>query len=161
MIRNIKTILVVIVGLQGLFYFLSNAVNFEYAQAAISIVLSQSDSPVYQNLIVPPITSPLLVTVVLLTIMAGELLVGLISFKGAWDMFSARNAPATEFNGAKKYAILGCSMALIVWFGLFLVIGAALFQMWQGQIGSGSFEGAFIYLGSSAFVLIFVNMPDE
>lgn len=161
MIRLVKIILVVFVGLQGLFYFISNFANFEYAQMAVGEVLSQRDSPVYQNLIVPPVTDPTLVVAALVLIMTGELLVGLISFKGAWDMLGKIKAPAAAFNAAKKYAILGCAMALIVWFCGFTVIGAALFQMWQGQVGVSSFEGAFIYLGTSAFVLLFVNMPDD
>lgn len=161
MIRLVKIILVVLVGLQGLFYFISNTVNFEYALMAVGEVLSQRDSPVYQNHIIPPITSPLLVQMALITIMTGELLVGLISFKGALDMVAKLGAPADAFNASKKYAILGCAMALIVWFGFFTVIGTALLQMWQGQVGAGSFEGAFIYLGTSAFVMLFVNMPDE
>ncbi len=161
MIRIVKIILVVLVGLQGLFYFISNVLNWEFAQAAVGAVLSQADSPIYQNLIVPPITSPALVSLALATIMAGELLVGLISFKGALDMFARRSAPAADFNASKKYAILGCSMALFVWFGFFTVFGAALLQMWQGQVGAGSFQGAFIYLGTSAFVMLFVNQPDE
>ena len=161
MIRIVKIILVVFVGLQGLFYFISNAVNWEYAQGAVGAVLSQADAPAYKNTIVPPITNPMLVALATAMIMAGELLVGLISFKGAADLAAKVAAPAVEFNKAKKVAVLGCSMALIVWFCGFLVIGAALFQMWQGAIGAGSFEGAFIYLGSSAFVLLFLNQPDE
>ncbi len=160
MIRLVKIILVVLVGLQGLFYFISNTVNFEYALLAVGEILSQRDSPIYQNLIIPPITNPLITKLALITIMTGELLVGLISFKGAFDLFAVRKASAADFNGAKKYAILGCAMALIVWFGFFTVIGTALLQMWQSQVGAGSFEGAFIYLGTSAFVMLFVNQPD-
>ncbi|MCB2099149.1 MAG: DUF2165 family protein [Parvularculaceae bacterium] len=160
MIRIVKIILVVFVGLQGLFYFISNAVNWDYAQAAVGAVLSQADAPFYKNLIVPPITNPTLVALATMTIMTGELLVGLISFKGAADLAAKAAAPAAEFNKAKTFAVLGCSMALIVWFGGFLVIGTALFQMWQGAVGVSSFEGAFMYLGSSAFVLLFLNQPD-
>ncbi len=41
------------------------------------------------------------------------------------------------------------------------VLSRALFQMWQTQIGAGSFEGAFIYAVSSGLVLLFVNNPDQ
>ena len=120
MIRYLKIVLVVLVGLQGLFYFISNAVNFEYAQGAVGAVLSQADSPAYPNLIIPAIESPALVMLALLVIMAGELLVG-----------------------------------------FFQVFGAALLQMWQSQVGIGSFEGAFMYHGASALVLLFLNQKDE
>ena len=76
-------------------------------------------------------------------------------------MWAKASAPATDFNGAKTYAVLGCGMALIVWFGGFTVIGAALFQMWQGQVGVSSFEGAHMYLVPSGIVLLFVAMKDD
>lgn len=161
MIRYLKIILVVLVGLQGLFYFISNVFNFEYALAAVGLILSQADSPVYQNLVIPPITNPFVAKLALITIMTGELLVGLISFKGALDMWAKAGAPAADFNGAKTYAVLGCGMALIVWFGFFTVFGTALLQMWQGQVGTGSFEGSHMYLVPSALVMIFVHMKDE
>ncbi len=161
MIRYLKIILVVLVGLQGLFYFISNVVNFDSALAAVGLILSQADSSVYQNLIIPPITHPLLVKLALVTIMTGELLVGLISFKGAFDMVAKAGAPAADFNAAKTYAILGCGMALIVWFGFFTVFGTALLQMWQGQVGTGSFEGSHMYLMPCAVIMLFVNMKDD
>ncbi|MEE2878597.1 MAG: DUF2165 family protein [Pseudomonadota bacterium] len=161
MIRYFKVVLVLLVGLQGLFYFISNAVNFEAAQGAVAVVLGQADSPAYQNLVVPSITSPAVVTIALSGIMLGELLVGLISFKGAYDMFGAASGPAPEFNASKKWAIAGCCIAIIVWFGIFQVFGAALMQMWQGQVGIGSFEGAFMYHAASALILIFINQKDE
>lgn len=161
MIRYAKIILIVLVGLQGLFYFISNAVNWEYALMAVGAVLGQSDSPAYPNLIIPSITSPALVSIALVTIMTGELLIGLLCFKGAFDMFKAANGPAAAFNASKHWAIMGCCLALLVWFGIFQVFGAALFQMWQGQVGVGSFEGAFMYHASSALIMLFVNQKDE
>lgn len=161
MIRIVKITLVVFVGLQGLFYFISNLVNWEYAQGAVAAVLSQADAPAYKNRIVPPITNPALIAFATAIIMTGELLVGLVSFKGAADLAAKVKAPAPAFNAAKKTAVLGCALALIVWFCGFQVVGAALFQMWQGAIGVSSFEGAFMYAGASAFVLLFLNQPDD
>ena len=40
---------------------------------------------------------------------------------------------------------MGAGMAMVVWFGGFIVIGAVLFQMWQTPIGAGSFHDAFIF----------------
>lgn len=161
MIRYLKIILIIFAGLQGLSYFIANLVNFEYALLAVGEVLSQRDSPAYQNLILPPITNPLLIKSALVAIMAGELLVGVLCFIGALNMFAAAGKPAAAFEASKKFAILGCGMALIVWFGGFTVIGTALFQMWQGQIGAGSFEGAHMYLVPSGIILLFVNMKDD
>ncbi len=161
MIRYFKIALIVLVGLQGLFYFISNAVNWEYAQMAVGAVLGQADSPAYPNLVVPAITSPFLIKLALIGIMIGELLVGLLCFKGAFDMWKQASGDAAAFNASKVWAIAGCCTALIVWFGIFQVFGAALFQMWQSQVGVGSFEGAFMYLAASAIILVFVNQKDD
>ena len=160
-IRIMKIILVVFVGLQGWFYVAGNLANWEAANAAVGYVLSMQGNEVYANAIFPAITSPALVTMVLLLIISGEFLVGALSLKGAWNLWQARAASADEFNAAKTTAILGAGMALLVWFGGFIVIGGALFQMWQSQIGVGSFNGAFIYAASSGLVLLFLSNPDH
>lgn len=161
MIRYLKILFAILVGLQGLFYFISNVVNFANAKGAVGYVLSQADAVAYSNLVVPPITSPILVTIALVIIMAGELSIGLLSFKGAFDMWGKRKADATEFNASKSWAILGAGMAIVVWFGGFIVFGAALLQMWQTSLGDGSFDGAFIYMATSALLMIFINQRDE
>ena len=161
MIRWLKIILVIFVGLQGLFYFLSNAFNWSSAKLAVGAVLGQQDSPFYSTLVVPSITDPTLVAIALIGIMGGELLIGLLCLNGALDMARASSSTPEAFHHSKKLAILGCGLALIVWFGIFQVFGAALFQMWQGEVGISSFEGAFMYHASSALVLLFVNQRDD
>jgi predicted small integral membrane protein len=47
---------------------------------------------------------------------------------------------------------------MLVWFGLFMVIAGAAFQMWQTAAGGASFNGAFQYFAASAFVLITLNV---
>lgn len=87
-------------------------------------------------------------------------MVGALSLTGAWHLWRVRHDDADSFNSAKTFAILGAGMAMVVWLGGFVVIGGALFQMWQTQVGTSSFEAAFIYGATSAFVLLFVNSPD-
>ena len=159
-IRLLKIVLVVFVGLQGWFYVAGNLANWEAGHAAVGYVLSMQGHEVYGTHIVPPVTHPALVTLAFLAIIAGEFLVGALSLAGAWQLWRARRADAAAFNEAKRFAILGAGMAVVVWFGGFIVIGGALFQMWETEVGSGSFEGAFIYAASSALVLLFVNNPD-
>ncbi|MEJ8567906.1 DUF2165 domain-containing protein [Elongatibacter sediminis] len=159
-IRILKIVLVVFVGLQGGLYVAGNLANWEAAHGAIAYVLSMEGHEYYDAPIFPPITHPAWVTMTLLAIITGEFLIGALSFKGAWDLKRALKEPAEVFNSAKKYAILGAGMAMLVWFGGFIVIGGALFQMWQTEIGTASFEGAFIYAASSFLVLLFVNSAD-
>ena len=160
-IRLLKIILVFFVGLQGWLYLAGNIANWESANGAVAYVLGMQGNEVYSNAIFPAITNPLIVTMVLLFILAGEFLVGALSLKGALDLWKARKASADEFNAAKTFATLGAGTAMVVWFGGFIVIGGALFQMWQSQVGVGSFNGAFVYSASSGLVLLFLIHPDR
>lgn len=159
-IRLLKIVLVVLVGLQGWFYVAGNIANWDAGLSAVGYVLGMEGHEVYASHILPPVTDPTLVTIALLMIISGEFLVGALSLTGAWHLWRVRRNDADSFNSAKTVAILGAGMAMVVWLGGFVVIGGALFQMWQTQVGSGSFEGAFIYGATSTLVLLFVNSPD-
>ncbi len=161
MIRYLKIILVVFVGLQGFSYFAGNIANWEEAKGFVAYVLSLQDHTVYPNDIVPAITSPALVTLTLIAIVAGEFLVGAVSTFGALKMLGAARKPADQFNAAKTFAILGCGVGVLLWFGLFTVVGVGFFGMWQTALGAGSMDGAFVYFMSSGLVMLFVNMKDD
>lgn len=160
-IRMLKIVLVVCVGLQALIYAISNLVNLDGAFGAVAYVFSMADHAAYPNHLGPPVTWAPLVWLALCTIIAGETMVGLLCFRGAFDMWRARRAPLAEFGRAKTNAILGCGLAMVVWIGLFMALGGAWFQMWQTEIGIGSLEGAFMYAISSGAVLLFVNQIEH
>lgn len=160
-IRILKIMLVILVGLQGWFYVAGNIANWNAALGAVGYVLGMIGHEVYPSHIFPAITNSTLITIALLMIILGEFLVGAFSIKGAWDLWKVRKADAKDFNAAKTSAILGAGTALVVWFGGFVIIGGGLFQMWQTQVGTGSFNGAFIYGATSGLILLFVNSPDQ
>lgn len=160
-IRYLKIILVIFVGLQGWFYVAGNLANWNAGVASVAYVLGMEGHEYYGNHIFPPITNSTLVVLAFVGIVAGELLVGALSLKGAWDLWQVRKAAADAFDSAKTFAILGAGTALVVWFGGFVVLGGGLFQMWQTQIGGNSFDGAFVYAATSGLVLLFVNSPDR
>lgn len=58
-------------------------------------------------------------------------------------MFTASAGSPAEFAAAAEWALIGCGIALLLWFGLFLTVGAALFQMWQTQLGQGAMGDAY------------------
>lgn len=159
-VRYIKIILVIFVGLQGWLYVAGNIANWDSAVGAIGYVLSMADHQVYSVAIFPAVTNPALVTAAFLIVLLGEFLVGAFSFKGAWDLWKVRNASAEVFNQAKTCALIGPGMAMVVWFGGFIVIGGALFQMWQTQVGGNSFNGAFAYAITGGLVMLIVAMRD-
>ena len=160
-IRILKIVLVVCVGLQALIYAIQNVVNLDAAFGAVAYVFSMADHAAYPDHIGSPVTWAPLVWLALCVIIFGETLVGVLCFKGAFEMWRARRDAMADFGRAKTSAVLGCGLALVVWIGLFMALGGAWFQMWQTEIGGGSLEGAFMYAMSSAAVLIFVNQVEH
>jgi len=160
MLRWLKILLVLCVAFQGLFYAFQNVANHEAAVGFMAAVLTMADQAAYPDTFAFRIENPLLIRLALWTVIAGELLVGALGLKGAWDMVRAR-AGGEPFEAAKRYAILACGVALLVWFGLFLVVGGAFFQMWQTELGSASMAGAFQFSAMSGIVMLFVAMPDR
>lgn len=159
--RILKIVLVSFVSLGALLWAIQNIVNLESAYQSVAYVTSNVDHAAYPKSLGPAITSPILIWSALIIILIGEFGAGSLAAKGAYDMYSNRRTTAAEFNASKRFAILGCGAAVIVWFGIFTVIGGAYFQMWQTEIGNASFTGALHYAIINAAILIFVEMQDQ
>lgn len=159
-IRIMKILLVIAVGLQAGFYAISNLVNLDAASGAVGYVMSMADQAIYDEPVLPPVTSPLLIGIALSVVIALEAAIGLLCLAGAGRMWMQRNGSIEAFAASRTLAVLGCGLAMLLWIGLFMTFGGALFQMWQTQIGLSSLEGAFMYAVSSAVVLLFVNQPE-
>ncbi len=159
-IRYLKMVLLICVSLLGLLFAIQNLANLDQAYASLAYVMSHQDHVAYPNSAFPAITSPILIWMALGVVLLGEFGTGFLAAKGGWDLFANRNESADVFNAAKTFGILGCGVAVVTWFGLFMVIGGAYFQMWQTEIGTGSWSGSFYAMGASAMVMIFLNMKD-
>lgn len=160
-IRYLKVALVFFVGLQAWLYFAANIANWDSGLSVIGYVLSMEGHEYYTVGLFPALTSPVAHTLAFLIILAGEFLAGALALKGTLDLWKARGDGAEAFNKAKNFAIAGCAMSMVVWFGGFIVIGGALFQMWQTEIGGGSFDGSFVYAVTAGLVLLIVDRPDH
>lgn len=161
MLRILKTLLVLAIGVHGLIYALQNLVNLDVAHAALGYVLSNEGHEVYPDSMFFAVTNPMLHWCALWLVILGEFAIGYFGIKGAWDMFAARKDTADRFHDAKLNGVVAASLALVVWFGLFMTIGAAFFQMWQTELGAGSMEGSFMYAMASAITMMFVCVTQD
>jgi len=160
-LRILKTVFVVLIALLCLVYAAQNIANLEACRAAFAYVMSNADHKIYPVSFGPAITNPALIWLALVFVVGGELSAGLLSAKGALDMWSARKAPAGDFRNAKKYALIGSGLGIVVWLGFFSVIGGAFFQMWQTTAGQASMSDAFRFLLACGLVFIIVSMPED
>jgi len=160
-IRQLKIVFVTLISLLCLFYAGQNVANLDACYQAFAYVLGAADHQVYPKSFFPAIQSPAVIWLVLGVVITLEFAAGLLAAKGAWDLWGAKRAPATDFNDAKNFALVGCGMGIVVWLGLFGVFGGALFQMWQTEIGKGSLGDAFQFFAACAFVFLIVSSADE
>ncbi|MBU2677558.1 MAG: DUF2165 domain-containing protein [Gammaproteobacteria bacterium] len=161
MLRILKIILVLFIGLHALIYALQNLANLEQAHGALGYVLSNQGHEAYPSSLFFAVTNPLLHWCALWLVIAGEFAIGYFGIKGSWDLFAARNDTAERFHAAKTNGVIAAALALLVWFGFFMTFGAAFFQMWQTELGSGSMEGAFMYSMASAITMVFVYITND
>ncbi len=159
--RYLKIVFVTLIALLCLFYGTQNVVNLTACYQAFAYVLGAVDHQIYTNQVVPAIQASAAIWLVLVIVVGLEFAAGLCAAKGAWDLWSARNAPADQFNAAKTFALIGCGLGIVIWFGLFAVFGGALFIMWQTDVGRGSLANANQFFGACAFIFMIVSMRDD
>lgn len=159
--RSVKILLAVFAALFCIIYAVQNIVNLQAGHGFVTYVASMADHAAYPAHIGPPVTAPLLTWIMFLVIIALELSAGLLAGKGAWDMFQARNASAGEFGAAKQYALVGCGIAIIVWFGLFGAIAGGYFQAWQTEAGGNAVREAALFAIQHGIVLLVLATKDD
>ena len=161
MIRLIKIAMVASVSLFCLMYALQNIWNLDAANWFVSYTTGMEGHDKYPNHFGPAVTTPALHSIMLWIIIALEITAGLLAAKGAFDLFKARNGSADEFNGAKTYAIAGCGVGILVWFGLFSAIAGAYFQIWQTEAGGGALANASMFSVQLGVIWLLVSQKDS
>jgi predicted small integral membrane protein len=159
--RYLKIVFVALISLMCLFYGTQNVVNLQACYQAFAYVLGAVDHQVYADQVIPAINSSAVIWLALVIAVGLEFIAGLCAAKGAWDLWVARKAAAEEFNGAKTYALVGCGLGIVIWLGLFMVFGGALFIMWQTEVGRGSLENSYQFFGACALIFLIVNAADR
>jgi predicted small integral membrane protein len=160
-IRHLKIMFVLVTSLMALVYVTQNVANADAAHQSIMYVMSGADHEAYPDSFGPTFSNPMFGWVAVAIIFSLEYATGLVLMKGAWDMWQARSVDAVAFRESMKWAQIGCGFGVFVWFGLFGVIGAAFFQMWQTAIGDASMDGAFQLFISCAITLLFLNQSEH
>jgi len=159
LVRYCKIVLILSVaffGALGIFNF----VGWEGSYRAVEAVTSMSAVPGGADAF-QATDNVVVVTLGLLFIALSKLAgVGFCAL-GALRMWQQRNASAEDFNQAKTYALVGCSVILFMLIGGFLFLSGSFFRAWQTEIGTLASQMAFQFAGGIGLILIFVNQPDR
>jgi predicted small integral membrane protein len=95
-----------------------------------------------------------------ITIIAWEFVTMILCWRGGWRMTRALQGTAAAFDRAKRIAIIGLTLALLMWLVDFLAIGGEWFLMWQSKAWNGQ-EVAMRMFTVIGIVLLLVVQPDS
>jgi len=160
MIRTLKIIAALLIGLIGTLAFVNNLFNLSAAHGAVAAVISAPEQP-YYKIIGPTFGSAWQAWLGLCVIMAGELATGILGFFGAGQMMTGKSLGTDGFQKSKSLAIAGGMVGAMLWYGMFITLGELYFNMWQTEIGLGSVEGAFRYGTVCTVMAFFIAMRDD
>jgi len=132
------------------------ATNFAFVQH----VLSMDTTFPGNGLMYRAITSPAAWHAAYMLIIAAEGLTCALLAAGAAALWRNRRADAAAFDRAKRFTILGVTMAFLIWFTGFMVVGGEWFAMWQSKTWNGQ-QPAFRFYMTALVVLLFVTQPDR
>lgn len=96
---------------------------------------------------------------IFLLIILTETIVAILCWLGGFYLFKSRRDPM-QFNQAKKPAITGLTLGILLWFTGFMTIGGEWFLMWQSQEANAQ-QAAFRLVVILSAILIFLVLPDK
>lgn len=90
-----------------------------------------------------------------------EILMAWFCILGSRDMFISRREPAAVFYDAKRRAVIGLGIGMLIWFTGFEVLGGEWFAMWQSHTWNG-LESAnrIILFEMLVLILLLVKEPE-
>lgn len=157
--RYAKIIMCFVLGLFCLLVAFNNITDYGTNYVFVQHVLSMDTTPTASALKYRAIAEPLLWQIAYAAIITAEAFTGILFVAGAAALWRARRASAETFNDAKRYAVAASTLAFLIWFFGFMVVGGEWFAMWESSAWNGQ-QAAFRFYLSVLAVLIFVNQSD-
>ena len=93
-------------------------------------------------------------------IIAWEALSCALIAAGTWRLWQQRATGAAAFNAAKRLAVLGLTVSMLLWLVAFIGIGGEWFLMWQSTAWNGQ-DAAFRMFACLGIVLVILNQRDD
>lgn len=160
MLRLSKTLLVFAAALFYSLVVFNNTTDYDSNFQLVRHVLMMDSTFPNNHGMWRAINSPVIQTLFYLTIIAWEIVTMILCWWGGIQLARNMKAPADAFHFAKRIAIAGLMLGMLMWLVAFLSVGAEWFLMWQSKSWNGQ-EAAFRMFAVIGIVLIFVALPDE
>ncbi|MFT5677467.1 MAG: putative small integral membrane protein [Paraglaciecola sp.] len=160
MLKKVKSIMMLTVALWGFVGVIHNVVDWNGTLGAVGAVTSMT-SIVGATDSWQATSNPLVIWTGALFIMLSKLVTGVLCTIGAIGMWRAKNSDNTAYCAAKKIALSGCAVAIVMLFGGFIVIAESWFELWRSESMIGPvLQSAFRYGGMIGLIALFVASKD-
>lgn len=106
------------------------------------------------------IHSPSLQRLAYALIIATEVLAASLCALGTWRMWRERGAAAGDFRRARRMAVAGLCLGLLLWLGGFMAFGGEWFGMWMSTQWNG-LESAFRFVVVLLAAQVYLGSHDE
>jgi predicted small integral membrane protein len=158
MLRKTKSVLILTVAMWGLLGAVHNVVDWQGTVGAVGAATSMATitggSESWQAT-----SNGLVILMGALFIAGSKIACGTLCGIGAFRMWRAQDSAA--YTSAKKLALTGCAVAMIMLFGGFIVIAEGWFELWRSESMLGPvLQTAFRYGGMITLIAIFVASED-
>ena len=161
MLRMVKVLLILTVGVWGLIGAFGNLTNWTGVIESVSKTISMSTLQ-GGELDWRATSNPILIYLGAAMIPAAKILSGVLCFAGAWRMWSAKSEGGLAFERAKELALAGCGIALLMLFSGWIVIADTWFQGWRSEtLRDSALSTAFRYAGFVGLIALFVAARDD
>lgn len=158
--RIAKIICVAAIALMAILVVVGNSTdyytNYHFVEHVLKMDTVFPDSKIHYR----HIDNPVLFNAAYIFLIAMEALMAFFCSRGSWMLFKNLNNSAADFHNAKKWAVAGIIIGIMIWFLGFEVIGGEWFGMWQSAQwnGLGSAERIVNFL---VMVLILLQLKEE
>jgi predicted small integral membrane protein len=105
------------------------------------------------------LTAPLVWHLAYALIIAVEGLTAIAFAAGAAALLGGLSGGAAALARGRRFVVIGATLAFLLWFAGFMVVGGEWFAMWQSKVWNGQ-EAAFRFYMTALAVLLFVNQPE-
>jgi predicted small integral membrane protein len=158
-LRTAKIVLVFAVGAFYLLVVFNNTTDYDSNFQFVRHVLIMDSTFPANHAMWRALSRPAWYTVFYLSIIAWEIVTMFLCWWGGLRLARALHASAAAFHRAKRMAIVGLALSLLMWLVAFLSVGGEWFLMWQSKTWNGE-EAAFRMFTVIGIVLLLVAQTE-
>ncbi|ABF39779.1 small integral membrane protein [Candidatus Koribacter versatilis Ellin345] len=159
--RLAKTLLVAAVAGFYTIVVLNNTTDYDSNYQFVRHVMMMDSTFPSNHAMWRAMNAPGLHTAFYISIILWESVTTLLCWWGAIQLARSLRATAAGFQAAKKWAIAGLSLSLLMWLVAFLSVGGEWFLMWQSKAWNGQEEAFRMFTVVGIVLLLLVQQETE